>query len=82
MSTKQNNKSIETSIITYRLFKEILKISEDKSLQATLQLESILQGQALDKFEKFVKFSVMKQANDFYYDCMFNEFRNNFGKPT
>ena len=76
MSTKQNNKDIENSIITYRFFKEILKVSEDKSLQATLQLESILQGQALDKFEKFVKFNVMKQANDFYYDCMFNEFRN------
>lgn len=76
MSIKHNNKNIETSIITYRFFKEILKISEDKSLQATLQLESILQGQALDKFEKFVKFNVMKQANDFYYDCMFNEFRN------
>jgi hypothetical protein len=76
MSTIQNNKDIENSIITYRFFKEILKISEDKSLQATLQLESILQGQALDKFEKFVKFNVMKQANDFYYDCRFNEFRN------
>lgn len=72
----QNNKNIDNSIITYRFFKEILRISEDKSLQATLQLESILQGQALDKFEKFVKFNVMKQVNDFYYDCKFNEFQN------
>ncbi len=76
MSTKQNNKDIENSIITYRFFKEILKISEDKSLQATLQLESVLGSQVLDKFDKFVKFNVMKQANDFYYYCMFNEFRN------
>ena len=76
MSIKQNKRDVEQSVITYRFFKEILKISEDKSLQATLQLESVLGGQALDKFEKFVKFNVMKQANDFYYDCMFNEFRN------
>jgi len=76
MSTKQNNKDIETSIITYRFFKEILNVSEYRALQATLQLESILEGQALEKFEKFVKFNVMKQANDFYYDCLFNEFRN------
>lgn len=75
MST-EHNKQAENSIITYRFFREILKVSEDKSLQATLQLESILPKEILGKFEKFVKFNVMKQANDFYYDCMFNEFRN------
>ncbi len=75
MSIKQN-KYVEERIITYKFFREILKVSEDKALQATLQLESILKGQALEKFEKFIKFSVMKQTNDFYYDCLFNEFRN------
>ncbi len=74
MSTKQNK--IDSSIITYRFFREILNVSEDKSLQSTLQIESILSEKSLDKFEKFIRFNVMKRANDFYYDCLFDEFRN------
>lgn len=74
MSIRQNK--LDSSIITYRFFREILNVSEDKSLQSTLQIESILQKKTLDKFEKFVKFNVMKRTNDFYYDCLFNEFRN------
>ena len=62
------NKNINNSIILYKFLKDILNISEDKSLQATLQLESILSTKSLERFEKFIKFSVMKQANDFYYD--------------
>lgn len=75
MSIRQNN-DIEKSIVIYRFFRGMLKVCEDDSLSTTLQLKSILPQESFEKLEKFIKFSVMKQANDLYYNCKFNEFIN------
>ncbi|MDD3766504.1 MAG: hypothetical protein PHF89_04860 [Eubacteriales bacterium] len=78
--SNSENKNTDKSIITYKFFKDILRINADKAFWTTIQLESILPDKSFEKFEKFIKFSVMKQANDYYYDCLFNEFRHKYFK--